>query len=1201
MNNGFKNGLTCLLAVYLVTSGHVLAQNVSPSPTMVPGVVAPPTSSSPGQRFGPAGAGPQYVVPPGSDPQLVDMAMAMKVPRTYPRPPSEWQESEKAVYEKLLSTGKFDVMVAPLQVQGWALDRSTRSAMAAEIAQSLEHSLKQHIADPHLVARALGDGQRAIKPFDVYRLADRLGVRRVVWGTVGHDGKGKMNLTFSSQDRVDSSSGTSPWAGPKVSKKFDNVAISDESPAIQVFESLLPDLLKGLGVPPLAPSLHITKADAHAVRLPNSPRDLVGPVVSPARDASTFLLYGLLTPQYLERTKERFAEKALVALMSLSPASPDYRALRARTFMAMGLRPAAIAQIGTPGTDEERELLAALNGNLPQVRALAAKEKDPIKALMQKLDENKIASSYGLLTKKGAIDAAASLKLPGTSWPFLVSRAFVDWDEWSQFENGALKLLLDQELPVKGYALQDLPGGGVVAGDRAKLQGLLDLSIGNHARKLIDGDAVQWMRDGTFRRPGKLDYLELLSAIGHDNLIRRISFLANVQGRPDSAIAFANSIDAVYKGFPYYAMERSRAELRQAKNSGGIESDGLRKVAHDHAFNALFWEQGQSQVSDMAQDVIKESHLQPYGYHDNIYASDIPFRPYFWTWTNGSGGQTTELNSIAALKNATHEFNAFSHLASFYRQLYPGAPREKALLASIGERFIGSPQRNELLGKLAFMMGDAEAGLKLFRENIQLVPDYWQSYETLGKQLVELGRVAEAQKVFLSYPGFRKNSGANRVGIANEAFEAGSYFFWMGHPDLAKPLYEISASQNTGAASEISSRLRLRLLVNDIDGAAAGSLERGQRYNDSYGYRDFIGILHAKGQSKTAWEGFNALVRASQSPHVWETALVGHHMAATSESDVMKWAGQGELKEAGPNKNAAAMYLARFATTDRTPSRELAEAINTLDQPVWKLEGPQGTVVRQTEEDPSGSILGPNNNGTARVSLPIGMFDRSKKSRVKSDLAYFVQAYRAIRLKDYPAAKAVFDEAASLYDLSGYAAYMLPYYAFAAATVGDTAKVEKTLSSVQPADQRFDFYLAKAALAGVGGKAEEALQSLSLARYRRPHTEGRPLLTQFTLADIAELVSESSRNPKIQALTLDWAKKCQLFEPWHSWSYALEAKLAKSPADRNKALGMLHYLDPRSERLSSFSKADIDAAVKAFAGQNPFLSVATKGSSKGAI
>lgn len=1114
-----------------------------------------------------------------------DHAMARFMPPGYSRPVSEWQRSEKNLYEKTLAGAKVDVLVVPFQVWGWGVDRATRSLMAAELAMGVSQSQKVKVADPYLVAKALGEGQRQFKQEDVYRLADAMGAKRIVWGYAGHDRKGKMAIAILTQAYGGTARAGAAWTAPVATRKFENIPLNDDVPAVQAYESLLPEILKSVGADAASPVFEQAESKLEMAALPPSPLSLAASSGNPAQDAYGFLLYSALTPANIERTKEVFAEKALLALMRLSPASPEYRALRARAYMALGLRVPAIKLLGAPQSDEERGLLAALNGNLPEVRAMAAREKNPLKKLIQKLDENTIAAAYGVITPKKSIAEVAELKLPGDIWPFVVTRAFVDWDVWSQYDNASLKMLLDYELPVKGYSLEEMVRGSSALGDPGKIQAVANLSVLNHGRKFMDADAAKWCCEFTFNKPGPLDYLELLQGVGHDNLVRYINFLSEVQGNSSKAISFANSIDATYKGYPYYALERSKAEARLAKHGGGTEKAALQKAAQENAFNALYWEQGQSLVSTAAFEQLSSSGgAERFGRYENLYYADIPYRPYYPTWADGGSLQAKVDNNLAAFKNATWQMQGASELFNLYHQFFPEERRTGDLLASMSGRFIGSPHRNTMFAVEALVHGDTKTAQSLYRDNIKLSPGYWNSYEKLGKLLFESGQVNEAAKVFHAYDGFKKNSDESRVATANLAFEAGSYFYWSGHFDLALPFYRIAASQNTGAAGEMTSSLRLKLLAGDINAAMAGTLTRAQRYNESYAYRDYLGMLHASGHSREAWDGFKVLVKESKAPQIWETALTGHHMSGLSEAQVVAWAQQREFKNAGEGESAAARYLARFATTDRTPSADLSPMIDAMDMQWWKV--PQFPKVIHSSHP---ALIG-----------------STEKHRVKSVNAYFVEAYRAIKLKDFAAAKSIFDEAAAIYDFSEQAVVLpnspyLPYYAYAAAKVRDTSGVEKILGNFKKDDQRFDYHLAKAVLAGASGKKEEALQSLRYARYRRPHTEEKVLLTQYTFGEISGLVAELTGSNPIRELTLDWARKSQKSEPWQSWPYALEAKLAKSPDERRRAIAMAFYLDPKSERLSAFNQAEIDAATKAFAKSNPFLELAPKVATKGTI
>lgn len=1119
--------------------------------------------------------------------EVADLAIDQAVPGSYKRPVSEWQAGEKAFYEKILLAGKFDVLVFPLQVQQWGFDAATRSLMTAKLAAAIAKTQKEKVADPYLVARVVGDGQRQFDTADFYRIATAVGAKRIVWGYTGHDQKGKMIVTVMVQDWPGPDPARVRWT-PAAKTKFENIAFDDENSPLAAYGELLPQMIKAIGYDPAALAGEKPESSLGFTALPDSPlKMMAGADDQPANDAYSFLLLGALTPDHIARTRERFSEKAMLALSRMSHSSPEYRVLRARAYMAMGYRMAALKALGEPKNDEERGVAAVLNGNLPAVRALVTKEKHPVKRLLLKLDEINIALHYGVTDSNRLVEEIKAMGLPGQIWQFLVMRAATEDDAWVQHENAHVKMLLDHELPVKNYSLEDIMRAGTSVGDPAKLQTTVDLSVFNHGRQFLGADAAKWCCQLSIDRPGIPDYMDLLQAMGHDNLIRRIDFFSSIQSIPQRAVEYANALAPVYKGYPYYMVERSKAESRLARGASGPEKEALLKAAYENAFNAMYWEQGQSHVSNFAQQEVNSLGRNDFGIYGNFYYNDIPFRPYYWTWAAGGSPEVIGANNEAALKNAVWDVRTVNQVIGHYRIRQEEA-QIKTLLKSTEGRFIGSPQRNELLAAEELRRGDLKAAELHYRNNIAMIPGYWNSYSDLGKMVFESGNIREASRLFLSWPGFGKNSSENRILVANLAFEVGSYFYWSGHFDLAQPFYKIAAVQQTGSGGEMTSALRLKLLAGDVNGALLGSYQRARRYNDSYAYRDYLGMLHASGHSKDAWAGFGTLLKELPKPHVWETALVGHHIAGATEAEVVEWVQQDNMKNTAEQTNTAARYLARFATTDRTPSSDLPALINGLDAPVWQLEGPSPWVVRPRDDGSTGLILGPDVRGTISF-LPLGMFAASKKHRVRSPMSYFVEAYRAIRLHDFAAAKKVFDEAATLYDMTAQSAYMLPYYALASAKTGDTAAIGATLQRVAQERQRFDYQLARGVLLASAGKTGDALQALALARYRRPHTEDRPLLTQYTFGDVCEMLARNTGNPQIRSLAIEWARQSQKSEPWQSWSYAIEAALTTNPADRNRALAMLNYLDPKSERLSKFRKSEIDGAVAAYSKSNPFL------------
>src|SRR6185295_1940193 len=61
----------------------------------------------------------------------------MGLPSGYQPSISPWESVEKARYRSLFPASSFDVLVVPYQVQGFALDRSTRSLMFAQLSMEI--------------------------------------------------------------------------------------------------------------------------------------------------------------------------------------------------------------------------------------------------------------------------------------------------------------------------------------------------------------------------------------------------------------------------------------------------------------------------------------------------------------------------------------------------------------------------------------------------------------------------------------------------------------------------------------------------------------------------------------------------------------------------------------------------------------------------------------------------------------------------------------------------------------------------------------------------------------------------------------------------------------------------------------------------------------------------------------------------------
>jgi hypothetical protein len=1115
-----------------------------------------------------------------------DDAMDRAVPKGYPRPVSMWRSNEKAIYRRMLSKGRFDWLVVPFQVQRWGLDRATRSLMTAQLALAIGAAKNARVPDPYLVARALGDGERRLDFQEVYKLANMLGVKHIVWGYVGYNADLTMRLTI--QYREFFQSGDVQRVTPLKVRHFENVAFSDDNPPIEVFQTLLPEALKMIGVDPRQLSAREPAKPSGFGALPLGPLAMVAAKPDAARDALYLQLFAVLAPRYGDRTKERLIEKSLLAVYSLSPRTPGYRILKARAFMYLGLRRAALQALGTAQTPEEEHLRAVLNGNLPDAQRLAEEIKSGTMRLIASAEVNEIAAAYGVRNQTESIQAAESLQEPGDIWPFLAVRAFTDWDLWSQHENANLKTLLDREFPLPDFSLESIMRGIASLGDMAHVQDVANLSVLNHVRRLLDNNATTWCCAALAARPTALDYLDLLESLGTDNLMRRAKFLTAMQGSPESALEFLSRIESVYKDHPQHALARAEAEFRMAQRAGASGREARMRSAYTNAFNALYWEQSQTPTSANAFNLYLQLGRTDYGYADNLFAYDYPFRSYYSAWAAGGSMEIGLANARAAIAASTHEFQPVANLNDLLGNILKQWDKVDELMKSIEGRFLGHPQRAVLMARNSLRNGDRQAAARHFRSGIQAQPGYWPPYMDLGILLLEDGNIAEAAGMFMDYPGFKGRSTENRVGLSNHAYDAGSLFYWTGNFMQAVPLYRIAAELHTGSDASLASEIRLRLIDRDIAGAAVASLNRARRYNSSFAYRDYLGMLHAMGQSRPAWDAFNVLVAQMDEPQIWETVLVGHRLEGLTEAQIAAWAGQERLRRSGRDLSHAAMYFLRAGVTDRMPSGEFVASLAAMDRPVWKLGGENNHVVRPRAAGGNAVLLGPVS--APGVTLPRGLVDTVEKNRVKSELVYFAEGYRAIRAGNFQSARALLQEGAELYDLSlESVGYLLPYYAYASAKGGDTAAVGQLLDRIPPDRRRFDYYLARAVIAGIAGDAESSLKSLTSAIYRRPFTESRPLYTEYQFAELCEWLYDSTGNTKYRDLALDWAKKNQTFQPWYAWPYAMEAKLSTDARARGRAIAMTYYLDQNSERLSALPKHEVEAAVKKFRQDNPFL------------
>lgn len=1121
-----------------------------------------------------------------------------RVPAGFPHRPSAWRMAEKSFFEGLLKKQKYDVLVVPFQVQQYAFSRDIRSLMTGELTHRLA-SDGASIPDPYLVARAMGEGERRYELAEIFRFANEIGVKRIVAGYVGHDEKQSMRVTIHYYDRGEQPVFSETYFGPRRgsqvstvpsdrlhSRHFENIAYSDERNPIDAYYAVLPDILRFLGTDPSRSLGAVATSRLADPRIPAAPLAMVTDKAEPVRDAYYFQLLAALTPAAADRTRERFNEKSLLAINQISPKSPDYRALRARALMNLGLRPAALHALGKPTTPEEKHLFGMLNGNLPEVQRQSTLIAPGMKAFIAALEENALATDYSARTKEDALARLARFKLPGDDWAVFGPRAF-DPDWWAQHSNLELKVLLDREFPIEGFTAKSIFRGAAALGDIERMRSAAELSVLDHVRRRLPESFRTALR--LSRAPSELDYLDLVEGIATDNVLRRATVMTRYQGLPDQGLQYLARIEGIYKDHPRHALARAEAQLKLSEQKSGAEQGALRRSAYLDAFNAAYWEQGQTDVAiDAVNHIAINNRRSDFGSFDNFYVRDYPFRPSYPYWQFAGSNEQWMLNALSALRNSTSDFEPVRQIEHSLGTIRREWSKFDEVLGSLQDRFVGHPLRTRFMADASLRVGDRRAAEAYYREAIKAQTADGDVYIGLGTLLFEEGALGKAANVFLSYPGVKNPSSVDAVGLSNYAHTAASLFYWVGAFEQAIPLYKLAAGLDTGSHSSMTSEIRLALIDRDYPAALRGSLQRAQRYQSSYGYSDYLSLLHAMNHSKEAWDGFALLTREMDEPHVWESALVGHRLQGAGESEIAAWISHGVWRDAGSKYAYAPMYLLRAGITDRMPSEKLSALIGEIERPVWQFANQYRTVGRATADGKQHVGLGPD--AAEDNTFNPAAYRNVEKLRVKSELRYFAEGYRAIRTSDFDSARRAFQDASALYDFRRISlGYLLPYYAFAAAKSGDTTAVEKTLQGFDARYQRFDYHLAKAVIAGIGGDKEDSLRHLTLAMDRRLFTDQRPVLVEYQYAELCEWLYESTKDERYREAALRTAKSNQVTQPWFGWSYAMEAELTSDPIDRSRAIAMTYYLDKESERLAKIPAAEVQSAIQKFTGLNPFL------------
>jgi hypothetical protein len=1107
-------------------------------------------------------------------------------------PHSAWLDNDRSIANAVLSKTSADMLIVPVQVQGYGLDPIERSIISADLAHAL--AANAVVADPFLVDRSFGLGRRRITAPEVDETARRLGASRIVTTFVGQDLHHAMVLTIQVREVPGNGGGqpASQWQ-----KDWRSITFTDEEPPALVFHRMLPEILASL--PALAGPRLTTP---HAQEIQNSQR--VHATLDPAkiggdRPAKELLtLLATLSGLQDSGIGSRLFVKALVTSLSTYDTSSRSKWLQAYVLMNLGRRPAALARLAGDATPAFTTLRALLDGNLPATRASIGKVSDPFEHFLLSIAAHDLELSYGEKTLTQPHAAAAVFGRAYTDWGAIVAVRSMERDPWKVAPALAIKTFLDAAFPVPDLSASSFLKGSRVVRNEPPDEVDIDLVSVRHldrvANELPAVDCCIGPKLGT----GGWEMLELMQSLLESRIAKALYLESGLQGRPTDAIRDLSRYEPKLEGHPVISMARANAMVSMYSVTSGNEKAGWESRANAASVLAAYLSQGQT---PLAWQAIQSMAAPPQGlglYLLQAYSHDYPQHAY---WQAALKGLSLPADEQLAFEREALAYSRDNLLPLQQLARIIGAAELPALADSLGNRFAGHPALRDFLAfahKNRQGESPEEALVRLRAAVDQGARDFF-TYLQLGDAEIRIrGDYKAASQAFLRYPGFHDSNSANVVGESNYAEMFGSRLYALGRPELAKPFYQTSANLHTGSESSLLSELRLRIMDQDYARALMAAQKSALSYSDAFTYRDYLSWLHVLGRGAEAWQGFTQVATAFDDPQVWISALVGHRHDAMTDVALQKWLLQPYIRDAHFDGRRFAPYFAViWYTTDRTSPKDVGDFLDRLDWPNGTRISEDGFhVERPSLENPDVRRI--QNWSGLQVGNPAKLVPGSP---FRSEYSLFIEGYASLRAGQFRAALDAFLAMASHYPVepsgNGWPTYALPYIAYAAAQSGDPTGVERFVNNVNaPA---FDTWLAKAFFAGMHKDPEGAEAALNSAFRAKQFAQlginsTRPILVDYQYAEACEWLYQFIGDRRFVATLLDWVTRFQRIEPTYAWSYAMEFQYASDPKARTRALGMTMYLDPLSERIKSASKGDRDAANAWLATNNPFMKRRTK-------
>jgi len=1087
----------------------------------------------------------------------------------YSSGPSIWQESLQEVAWNKLKNSEAELLIIPFQSSDkhHEFDASTRSLLTLTTANTLSTNGK-NVADPLLVAEALGLNRSTFDIENITKLANDLNVAHVVISSIGHDNYENLYIDLSLFERDNSiKNENTEWSSLEIIGKVNKHRVKFSTTNLPYYWyvdnqfELLNELFdESFNTQKISSEDFHIQTDFPAENFINSETG------NPLEAAKKLQFLALLHPyQATERTGRWLYERSLVELEKLDHTN-ESALLKATALAELSRRPMALNLLkNLPPSPEKDSVFNYANSNVVDSQILTS-IKDPSDRIAAHIRNHRLRNAYKLKPENSVYSELEYL----APWNYLVYNALQDGHTWRDTESDYLKVFLDELNNDKSFSHKTIKNRQSINGHN-KGSASIEKAILDHAKKI---DQKELAKQQILRIT---DVMHVVRAQLAENIYDKIYKTAFTVGSLDVAIEQVEHYENVLSGQPDFSLAASEVYGNFAENEHITPQQSNSYLGKSAEFASAGFIHGNNPISRTR---FLAGNLAEY---DKISNSQKPRLQGATVWPYTCG---VSYFFEKCLENVHTNFYILERAAIISSVV--SKPEEfKQLLEDNHNRFVGHEDRLQFLHIQYQAINDTEGLNKLNTEIASGTTD-WKILHSMATHARLNSKYDLAADIILQYPEFDNNVNISSVNASNRSYSIGSRMYWAGAHKAAARLFEKTASRNTGAASEASARARLATIEGNYLDAINHQYQIVQRYQSSYAMRDMLGLMVLIKDGKTALEYAHSFTPYLTKPHVWHGNFFAHRAGMSSLEEQADWVksissnGYGSIVQ---NTKENQEKLARYSNSylfmstfiDRSTDSISLKYLNEhrKDQAVQEAHYPTNETKNgwTSYYDQDFSIDSEGNI----IPFPIKQLTAA---RVLNAL-YQGEAEEAEKLI----------QEGNLCDGRMDVQEFLWLCAWTASQTNKadflTQRIEIGINkntspqtSIDTMGLMFDDYVSLALLKGFDGKHDEAISLLYKANADHLYTESRTLLVRYHLLEIAHILFESTGKEIYKSFVLEHARNYSVVDPFASYNYSYIARLSDESEERISALAFLQRLDPNSQAMDSANEDELNEAKK---------------------